>query len=161
MTVSSASITSETNSGSIPSMTMPSPERKNGSSISCTLLSRARIPSRRAICESSTKVFRSSPGSLSCGRLITFLKRLGIFFMFSIGKPVKRQEIVPQMMIRNAAGLFKADKGAPLMTIPTKIEIKPMIRPTIVDVSKTSPLLFAQRARKITRRGSLRPAALK
>ena len=71
-----------------------------------------------------------------------------MFFMFSIGKPVKRQEIVPQMMIRNAAGLFKADKGAPLMTIPTKIEIKPMIRPTIVDVSKTSPLLFSRKARK-------------
>ena len=66
--------------------------------------------------------------------------------MFSMGNPVKRQEIVPQMMIRNAAGLFSADNGAPLMTIPTKIEIKPMIRPITVDVSKTIPLLFAAKS---------------
>jgi hypothetical protein len=83
-----------------------------------------------------------------------------MFFMFSIGKPVKRQEIVPMMIIRNAAGLFSAERGAPLMTIPTKIEIRPMIRPITVDVSKTSPLLYVRKARNITGSESMHPRNL-
>ncbi|MBR5163696.1 MAG: hypothetical protein IKW79_06705, partial [Schwartzia sp.] len=51
------------------------------------------------------------------------------------------------------------ESGAPLMTIPTKIEIKPIIRPTTVDVSKTIPLLFARQAWNFNGRGSLRPVS--
>jgi len=49
--------------------------------------------------------------------------------------PIKRHENVPPIMIRNAAGLFSAESGAPFRIIPTKIEMIPMMIPITVDFS--------------------------
>ena len=143
ITASSASKTSPTNSGSMPSMTIPKPVRKNGSSISCTLPSKARIPSRRAICESSMNIFSSSAFSCSDGLKKTILISLGRFFSWFILKAVNKQENVPQIIIRNAAGLFSELIGAPLMIIPTNTEIRPPNAPMTVEISKIkAPLTF-------------------
>ena len=54
---------------------------------------------------------------------------------------MNKQANVPPMMIKNAAGLFKDEIGAPLSTMPTKIDTKPKTIPITVDFSKTkSPL---------------------
>ena len=59
-----------------------------------------------------------------------------------MGNPVNKQENVPQIMIKKAAGLFMAEIGAPLRIMPTKTETIPIAKPTTVDVSKISPPLF-------------------
>ena len=56
---------------------------------------------------------------------------------------LKIQAIVPPMMIRNAAGLFRAVSGAPFRIMPTKTEIIPPMSPITVDFSKISSLLLA------------------
>ena len=55
---------------------------------------------------------------------------------------MNKHENVPQMIIKNAAGLFMAEIGAPFKIMPTKTEITPIVKPTTVDVSKISPPLF-------------------
>ena len=51
-------------------------------------------------------------------------------------KPVNKQEIVPTMMMRKAAGLLSAESGAPFRIMPTKMAMNPRIMPMMVDVSK-------------------------
>ena len=65
-----------------------------------------------------------------------FLNSVGKFFSWSMRKPMNKQENVPPIIIRNAAGLFIADKGAPFKIIPTKIEITPNTIPMTVASSK-------------------------
>ena len=54
-------------------------------------------------------------------------------------KPINKQEKVPPIIIKKAAGLFIADKGAPFKIIPTKMDIKPNTRPMTVANSKINP----------------------
>ena len=109
--------------------------------MSATLPSRAKIPSRRATCESSIKVFTNSPLPPSSSARIKSLKRTGAFETCSIGKPIKIHDTVPPMMIRKAAGLFNALSGAPFRIMPTKTEIMPITSPITVDFSKAGNLL--------------------
>lgn len=56
---------------------------------------------------------------------------------------MNRQENVPPMMIRNAAGFIRIENGAPLRTIPTNTDIKLNIKPTIEACSKLNHPLFS------------------
>ena len=80
---------------------------------------------------------------MKIARKKTILISLGRFFNWFMLKAVNKQENVPQIIIRNAAGLFSELIGAPLIIIPTNTEIRPPTAPMSVEISKIkAPLTF-------------------
>ena len=56
---------------------------------------------------------------------------------------MNKQDIVPPIIIKNAAGLFKAVSGAPFKIIPTKTDMIPITKPMTVASSKVNPPITA------------------
>ncbi|MNJ59195.1 hypothetical protein D3C77_548650 [compost metagenome] len=117
-------------------MIMRIPLRRKSSSISSTLDSSARSPSRRVTVAHSIKSEMSSALLIIFCLTNNFLNNFGIFFNSEEGKPKKRLAAVPTKIMTYAAGLLtRLTIGAPLRNIPRTTATKPRIIPMSDEIS--------------------------